>query len=83
MISIKQENTLLEIYKDFYILERHSKPYITIKPEIFLRNGLKSEYNYYITYIISTAALAIYLDAIKVLQENSCPKASYEINISL
>jgi len=82
MISIKQENTLLEIYKDFYILKRHAKPYITIKPEVFLRNGLKDDYSYSITYTISTAALAIYLDAIKVLQENSCPKASYEINIS-
>lgn len=83
MISIKQEDSLLEIYKDFYILYRYSrKPYITIKPEVFLRNGLKSSYNYSITYTISTAALAIYLDAVHILQENSCPKVSYEINIS-
>lgn len=72
----------LEIYKDFYILPRNPKWYITLKPNTFLKLNINQNSKYYLSYIISTAALAVYLDAIQVLKENAYPKVSYEINIS-
>lgn len=52
--------------------------YITIKPEVIIRNNFSyGEYNFF--YKLSNTALAIYIDALEVLKENSIPKVEYEI----
>lgn len=52
--------------------------YITIKPEVIIRNNF-SYGTYNLFYKLSNTALAIYLDAIEVLKENSIPKVEYDI----
>lgn len=87
MITVKrQEGTkweLLANYENFYILPRTSYYTVTIKPEaIFLStNPLNFPLNYKIYFTISMSPLAIYLDAVQVLKENSFPKVSYEIDV--
>ena len=73
--------TALEKDKDYYILFRTNQNgkighYLTIKPEVAIFNLHK---NYKFCYALSTAADAIYLDALKVMKENSSPKVSYSI----
>ena len=83
MIGVKRENLALSIYKDFYIFSRDANYYITLKPHSILYKQNTADFNidYVIQYTISTAALAVYLDALQVLKENSYPKVSYEINV--
>ena len=83
MIGVKRENLALDIYKDFYIFSRDANYYITLKPHSILYKQNTADFNidYVIQYTISTAALAVYLDALQVLKENSYPKVSYEINV--
>ena len=54
--------------------------FITIKPEIFFREGIWPTLKIY--YALSNADIAIYLDAIQVLKENSQPKVSYTIKVN-
>ena len=75
-------NEVLENYKNYYILTRGTKYYITLKPEaIFRDNNTLFNKTYGIYYSLSNASLAIYLDAIQVLKENAYPKVSYTINL--
>ena len=70
----------LEVNKDYYVLYRDEKWYLNIKPEAIFSAGTNwKRRNYLINYSNSTAALAIYLDAVQVLKENSTPKVSYSI----
>ena len=80
-LYLKRENVLLENYKDFSVLNRDSKLYITLKPEIFFKIPKNFNAIYSINFVVSTAALAIYLDALQVLKENAYPKVSYEIDL--
>jgi len=73
-------------YQDFYILSRSTSYYITLKPHVILKellnfNTENYDITYSIHYIISVSAIAIYLDALEVLKENSYPKVSYEIDV--
>ena len=52
--------------------------YVTIKPEVLLRNNARFG-NYQFFYKLSNTGLAIYLDGIKVMKENSVPKVTYDI----
>ena len=56
--------------------------YITIRPEVLFRAGTLKD-NFYINYTLNNAGLMIYLDAIKILKENSMPKVSYNITPKL
>lgn len=52
--------------------------YITLNVETIIKNGWKyGDYTFF--YKLSNTGLAIYLDSIKVLKENSMPKVSYEV----
>lgn len=55
--------------------------YITIKPETLVKYGLGHSFN--INYVLSNANTAIYLDALKISQENAYPKVSYEVAVNL
>ena len=62
-IALKNSENYYELYRDGYY-------YVTIKnPE------LSKPYSFH--YAMSTAAEAVYLDAVEVLRENSVPKVSY------
>lgn len=84
----------LENYKDYYVLSRddsvwtngqidtsNAAYYVTIKPETFMRYGLYTSAVDF-KFCISNANIAIYLDALQVLKENSQPKVSYTVNAS-
>ena len=84
----------LENYKDYYVLSRddtvwtngqidtsNAAYYVTIKPETFIRYGLYTSAVDF-KFCISNANIAIYLDALQVLKENSQPKVSYTVNAS-
>ena len=79
-------NEKLSEFKDYSILSyagetdaAESGYYITIKPEVFVRHGIiNKRIKFY--YTLSTAATAIYLDALQVSRENAYPKVSYEID---
>ena len=74
-------NTALEKDKDYYMLFRADKEgilahYLTLNPESII---FKLNQTYSFHYSLSTAADAIYLDALKILKENSTPKVSYSL----
>ena len=52
--------------------------YITLSPEMMIRNNFQYG-EYQLFYKLSNTALAIYLDAIEILKENSIPKVTYNI----
>ena len=57
--------------------------YVTIDPEALIREGIDISENfgdYYFSYKLSNTGLAIYLDAIEVMKENSVPKVTYSIS---
>ena len=68
--KIYQNKTALKNSENYYELYRDGYYYVTIKnPE------LSKPYSFH--YAMSTAAEAVYLDAIEILRENSVPKVSY------
>jgi hypothetical protein len=60
------------------MLTDDGKYYITIKPEVLFRAGTLAA-DVYVSYTLSNASTAIYLDAKEVLKENSVPRVSYTI----
>lgn len=70
-------NTRDTLRNSLYFMEY----YITIKPETLVKYGLGHSFN--INYVLSNANTAIYLDALKVSQENAYPKVSYEVAVNL
>jgi len=56
--------------------------YTTIKPEVLYRYG-DSPADFQIAYTLSNLDVSIYLDAIKVMYENSRPKVSYDVELSV
>lgn len=69
---------ILDAYSDYSVLYRDKNYYITLAPQAIVGAGVfANKYNTNVT--ISNTALAIYLDALQVLKENSIPKASYTI----
>lgn len=70
--KIYQNKTALKNSENYYELYRDGYYYVTVKnPE------LSKPYSFH--YAMSTAAEAVYLDAIEVLRENSVPKVSYNM----
>ena len=71
---------------DYYLLPDGDSYYITLKPEDFFKYStsiFKNGKSYDISYTISNTALAVYLDAVKVLKESAYPKVSYQIDPSI
>ena len=75
-------NTTLNNYEDYYIGYDNQKYFITIRPSTFLKFGGMTQ-NYFAEVLLSNASLAIYLDALEVMKENSTPKVSYSIDPSV
>ena len=74
-------NKPLEENQDYYKLFRADEDnvlayYLTLKPSSII---FKLNETYSFHYSLSTAADAIYLDALKIMRENSSPKVSYSI----
>ena len=69
-------DTLLKEYYDYSTLVKDGKFYITIKPSVIF-NRINDAVT--ITYTLSNASTAIYLDAKEVLKENAVPRVSYTV----
>ena len=70
----------LEKFKDYSILVRNGKPYITLKnfrPNLFAANT-----TYTVNYQVSRANEMLYLDALQVAKDNSRPRYSYEVELA-
>lgn len=85
-LYIRYNNHLLENYKDYQVLNRHvdvepyaPEYYVTIKPATMARYG-DFFGSVHINYCISNASTAIYIDALKVSDENAVPKVSYTVD---
>jgi hypothetical protein len=89
-LKITYNKQLLEPYTDYYVnfrnTERNNAEYpeyfLTIKPEVFYKYGYNLSAPVIVQYTLSNANTAIYLDALKVSEENAKPKVSYEVTIS-
>lgn len=89
--SISYNGTKLEQYEDYSLASRtdvvdneniESAYYFTIKPKALIKSGtLSGTFGFF--YTLSTAANAIYLDALQVSRENAYPKVSYTISPNL
>ena len=78
----------LEKYYDYSVLLKELIPYITLKSETVLTNTSSQVSNgllggYTISYTLTNASLALYLDALEVSRENAYPKASYEVELNV
>lgn len=70
------QKEFLKENEDYYTLYRNQKWYITLKTETILES---LNANYSLHYALSTAANAMYLDALDIMKENAFPKASYSV----
>ena len=73
---VKRNGVQLEANKDYYTNFKEGKYYITLKNNDLIKYYTQS---HTLTYAISTAADAIYLDALQIMKENSQPKVSYTV----
>lgn len=89
--SVIYKGNKLEQYQDYSIASRTdiddqnnitSAYYFTLKPSTLIKYGtVNGVLNFF--YTLSTAANAIYLDALQVSRENAYPKVSYTISPNL
>lgn len=89
--SLKYNSNLLTNYNDFSMftyIEEHSDKVesgynITIKPSTLMRYGCTGNIGIIeLSYTLSNADVAIYLDALEVLLDSSRPQVSYEVEVS-
>lgn len=78
-IGLTYNGEKLSEFSDYSILNRENAYYITLKPSALIRHGIVNK-SLSFFYTLSTAATAIYLDALQVSRENAYPKVSYEID---
>ena len=88
-LFVRYNGIELKNVEDYYCLSKipakanEAYYYITIKPDsMFKYGGNVSGKSIDIRYVISNADTAIFLDAQKVLKENSIPKVSYTIKLN-
>lgn len=81
VFSIKYGETTVQKYYDYSMLERDECYWITLKPELVLRDARMNK-QLDVSYELSNAALALYLDALEVAKTNAYPQVSYEIDVS-
>ena len=93
-ITLHYNNKLLTNYTDYMILSRtvtrtdgsdveraYLEYFITIKPEVLFKSGSLS-YPFYTKFTLSNASTCIYLDAQKVMEDSSKPRASYSVSVN-
>ena len=78
-VGLTYNGEKLTEFADYSIMSRENAYYITIKPEALIRHGIVNKTLSFF-YTLSTAATAVYLDALQVSRENAYPKVSYEID---
>lgn len=78
---IKCDNENLEKFYDYSLLVRDEAYYATLTGEIMLKNANLYK-TFEVSYSLSNAALALYLDALEVSKTNAFPQVSYEIDVS-
>lgn len=78
-IGLTYNGEKLAEFADYSVMSREDAYYITIKPEVLVRHGVVDKTMRFF-YTLSTAATAIYLDALQVSRENAYPKVSYEVD---
>jgi hypothetical protein len=78
-VGLTYNGEKLAEFADYSIMSKENAYYITIKPEVLIRHGVVNKTLSFF-YTLSTAATAIYLDALQVSRENAYPKVSYEID---
>jgi len=91
-VAILKDGQLLNEYEDYYLVSDDrsagTEPigigyYATIKPEILFAAPYKDTSELAVSYSLSNLDIAIYLDAIKVMNENARPKVSYDLELSV
>lgn len=82
ILSISGKDEPLEKYKDYSILLRQGKPYLTLK--LTSNNNISNilSNTYLLKLPISRANEMLYLDAKSVSRDNAYPKYSYELKIA-
>lgn len=81
VFAIKYNEETVRKYYDYSILTRDERYYITLKGELVLRDAVVNK-KLKVSYELSNAALALYLDALEVAKTNAYPQVSYEIYVS-
>lgn len=81
VFAIKYNEETVRKYYDYSILSRDERYYITLKGEFVLRDAVVNK-KLEVSYELSNAALALYLDALEVAKTNAYPQVSYEIYVS-
>ena len=89
-LKISYNNTLLQKYYDFSVLNRtttrqnkaYPEYFITLKPETMVRLGTVTG-AVHVEYNLSNAATNILLDAKQIMNDSSKPKASYTVTINM
>lgn len=78
---IKYNNKAIQKFYDYSLLIRNEAYYATLTSEVVLRDAnIYKTFN--ISYSLSNAALALYLDALEVSKTNASPQVSYKIDVS-
>lgn len=76
---VPEDYVTLENYYDYYILFRDENYFLSIKEDAMLKNNIKQ---FEISYALSNASLALYLDALEVSKTNAAPQVSYTVDVS-
>ena len=91
-VTIIRNSKLLKEYEDYYTVSDDRSTgltsqgigyYVTLKPEILFAPEYTDTNNITIAYSLSNLDIAIYLDAIKIMNENARPKVTYDLELSL
>ena len=91
-VTIIRNSKLLKEYEDYYTVSDDRSTgltpqgigyYVTLKPEVLFAPTYTDTNNITIAYSLSNLDIAIYLDAIKIMNENAKPKVTYDLELSL
>ena len=69
-------------YTDYSVITNDDEYYINIKPEVFVKYFGNNK-KFKLHYTVSTADVAIYIDALQVAKENAYPKVSYIVDLNI
>lgn len=78
-LSVTANGEKLQKYRNYSLTYRGLNPFINIKPSQLILQGLDTIYT--VNFTLSNASLSLYLDALKVSQENAFPQVSYTVKV--
>lgn len=87
-LVINYDGNLLSVGYDYFINIRNNdqgktETYIRIKPESLIKYGYAASKQFNVSYVLSNANTAMYLDALQVSKENAQPKVSYNVTANI